>query len=125
MDFADKLRDDDGGPLVFTRRNITATHPTEPHRHARGQLVSCERGVMDIDIGTEAGAWVVPARHAVWLPPHTLHSGHTHRAVAGWSLYVAKPACADLPAHPCILEVTPLLWEAARRSSDRDFGHFR
>ena len=117
MDFAHKLRDDDGGPLVFTRRDTMVTlHATAAHRHARGQLIGCERGV--IDVGTEAGAWIVPARHAVWMPPHAPHSGQTHGAMSGWSLYVARPACAALPARPCILAVTPLLWEAARRSSE-------
>lgn len=117
MDFADKLRDDDRGPLVFTRVDTTATiHKSAPHCHARGQLIGCERGVIDIE--TEAGAWIVPSRHAIWLPPHARHGGNTHGAVSGWSLYVARPACAALPARPCIVAVSPLLREAARRSSE-------
>jgi len=117
MDFVDKLRDDDGGPLVFTRVNATLTvHAAAPHRHARGQLIGCERGV--VDVGTDAGAWIIPARHAMWLPPYAWHGGTTHGMASGWSLYVAKPACADLPARPCIVAVTPLLLEAARRSAE-------
>jgi AraC-like DNA-binding protein len=117
MDFAHKLRDDDGGPLVFTRADtLDVTHETSAHSHARGQLIGCAHGV--ITVGTEAGTWVVPARHAVWLPPHHVHSGRTHGRFAGWSLYVANPACAELQVRPCTLAVTPLLWEAALRSSE-------
>jgi AraC-like DNA-binding protein len=116
MDFADKLRDDDNGPLVFTRAGTVTLHDTAPHSHARGQLIGCERGVMTVE--TETGAWVVPARHAIWLPPHHRHGGRTHGTVRGWSLYVAKPACVTLPAGTCTLAISPLLWEAALRSSE-------
>ncbi|HEY4058691.1 MAG TPA: helix-turn-helix transcriptional regulator [Kofleriaceae bacterium] len=117
MDIPQTLRDDDGGPLVFTRAGTLATaHDTEPHSHARGQLIACGQGV--IVVGTQAGNWIIPARHAVWLPPHAPHSGRTQGDVAGWSLYIAKPACAALPAQPCTLAISPLLWEAALRSAE-------
>ncbi|HEY4243286.1 MAG TPA: helix-turn-helix transcriptional regulator [Kofleriaceae bacterium] len=116
MDFAHALRDADGGPLVFARADRgEVSHETSPHSHARGQLIGCERGV--ITVGTEVGTWVVPSRHAVWLPPHHEHSGRTNGPFSGWSLYVAKPACAALHAQTCTLPVSPLLREAALRSA--------
>ncbi|WP_394824447.1 AraC family transcriptional regulator [Pendulispora albinea] len=109
-------REDSSGPLVLTRAGTGVFHGHTRHRHARGQLIAVARGVLAVE--TEAGAWVVPARHAVWLPPHHVHSGRTHGPVTGWSLYVAKPACAGLRAQPCTLAITPLLWEAAIRSAE-------
>lgn len=111
------LHDDDGGPLVVGRAGTEADHDTAPHRHVRGQLIGCGRGVLSV--GTDAGNWVVPARHAVWIPPNEQHAARMHGAFTGWSLYVASPACDGLPAVPCTLSVTPLLWEAALRCAGR------
>lgn len=116
MHFSDKLRDDDGGPLVYVRTDRgEVVHETSSHSHARGQLIGCERGV--ITVITDAGTWVVPARHAVWLPPHHAHAGRTNGPFEGWSLYVAKPACGALHAETCTLPVSPLLREAAMRAA--------
>ena len=85
------------------------------HSHPRGQLSGLRRGLLTM--GTDAGAWVVPADHAVWLPPHQPHYGYTHGAVDGWSCYIAEPACADLPHRPCTIRATGLLREAVIRAS--------
>ena len=87
---------------------------TPAHRHARGQLIGTLSGL--ITVGTEAGRWVVPAANAVWIPPHGLHGAQTHGAFEGWSLYVAGPACIDLPAEPRVLRMNGLLREALQRS---------
>lgn len=60
------------------------------HYHARGQLFGSLRGLLSV--GVEDGVWIVPAIHAVWLPPHQVHSGRSHGPFHGWSLYVAEPA---------------------------------
>lgn len=111
------LHDDDSGPPVVGRADTLVNHDTAPHSHARGQLIGCGRGVLSV--GSDAGHWVVPARHAVWIPPWHAHSARMHGAFTGWSLYVTRPACAGLPAAPCTLAVTPLLWEAALRCAQR------
>ncbi|WP_114395062.1 AraC family transcriptional regulator [Oleisolibacter albus] len=85
------------------------------HSHRRGQLCGQRRGL--ITMGTETGTWVVPAGHAVWLPPHQRHFGYTHGAVEGWSCYIADTACATLPDRPCIIKVSGLLQEAVIRVS--------
>lgn len=90
------------------------------HRHARGQLFASTRGLLSI--GVEDSVWVVPAIHAVWLPPHTVHSGRSHGPFEGWNAYVAEAACADLPARPCALRVSGLLREAVLRAADWDEG---
>ncbi|PWC57341.1 AraC family transcriptional regulator [Azospirillum sp. TSH58] len=85
------------------------------HSHPRGQLSGLRRGLLTI--GTETGTWVVPADHAVWLPPHQPHRGYTHGAVEGWSCYVAEAACATLPDQPCMIKASGLLREAVIRAS--------
>jgi len=111
------LHDDDSGPPVVGRAGTRVNHDTAPHSHARGQLIGCGSGVLSV--GSDAGHWVVPARHAVWIPPRHTHSARMHGAFTGWSLYVARPACAGLPVAPCTMAVTPLLWEAALRCAQR------
>ncbi len=111
------LHDDDSGPPVVGRAGTQVNHDTAWHSHSRGQLIGCGRGVLSV--GSKAGHWVVPARHAVWIPPGHAHSARMHGAFTGWSLYVARPACAGLPVAPCTMAVTPLLWEAALRCAQR------
>lgn len=85
------------------------------HSHPRGQLSGLRRGL--ITMGTEKGTWVVPADHAVWLPPHQPHYGYTHGEVEGWNCYIADTACGTLPEQPCIIRASGLLREAVIRAS--------
>lgn len=109
-----------GGPAViaFAERGILIG--AEPHGHARGQLIGCGEGVLGVD--TELGTWLVPARHAVWLPPHHVHSGRTHGVADGWSLYLDGAASERMPPRPCTLAIPPLAWEAVRRAATWDGG---
>ncbi len=109
---------DEDEPLVIAFAERAVLHGSEPHSHARGQLIGCAEGVLRVE--TELGAWIVPSHHAVWLPPYHIHSGRTYGLAKGWSLYVANAACDELPKRPCTLLVTPLLWEAALRSATWD-----
>nr|WP_280634358.1 helix-turn-helix transcriptional regulator [Allopusillimonas ginsengisoli] len=89
---------------------------TRPHRHARGQLLGAMRGLLSID--ADGSQWVVPATHAVWIPPDIEHGLRSHGPFAGWSVYVVPSACADLPGRPCILETSGLLRAAVSRAAD-------
>lgn len=86
------------------------------HSHPRGQLTALRHGLLTF--GTEEGAWVVPADRAVWMPPHHPHFGYSHGPFEGWSCYVAEPACATLPDHPCTIRVSGLLREAVIRAAE-------
>ncbi|MYZ42474.1 AraC family transcriptional regulator [Schauerella aestuarii] len=85
-----------------------------PHRHARGQLFGSLRGLLTVEL--EEGVWVVPAIHAVWLPPHHTHAGRAHGPYHGWSVYIAEQACENLPKRPCTLRTSALLREAVLRA---------
>jgi AraC-like DNA-binding protein len=109
------------GPCLVARASVErTTRVTPPHRHREGQLFGATRGVLTV--GTDAGLWVVPASHAVWVPPHHRHSLRSHGAFDGSSVYVAETACADLPATACAIRCTGLLREAVARAATWDGG---
>ena len=87
-----------------------------PHQHARGQLLGSMRGLLSV--GVEQAMWIVPAVHAVWLPPHCVHSIRSHGPFDGWSAYISESTCADLPAAPCTIRTSGLLREAILRACE-------
>lgn len=105
---------DEGPFLVAASLSESAERVTAAHRHKRGQLFGALRGLLSVD--TEEGQWVVPAIHAVWVPPHHLHGLRSHGAFSGWSVYVAESECADLPAAPRAIRTSRLLQEAVARA---------
>lgn len=110
-------------PLFSVTRQSEATRVTPSHRHTRGQLLGATRGLLSIEAGEaqQRVRWVVPATHAVWIPPDCPHALHSHGPFAGWSAYVRADACAALPERPCMLAMSGLLREAlARAASWRD-----
>lgn len=110
------VRDRADGPVVFVATVIGDEElATEPHRHARGQLFGSLRGLLNVEL--DEGVWIVPAIHAVWIPPHFRHGGRTHGAFHGWSVYVTEAACDSLPERPCALRTSGLLREAVLRAS--------
>lgn len=88
---------------------------TPRHHHARGQLLGAEHGLLTVDAGN--CLWVVPATHAVWIPPALPHGLYSHGPYSGWSVYVATSACKELPEKPCIFSFTGLLREAVMRAA--------
>ncbi|WP_136069127.1 AraC family transcriptional regulator [Modicisalibacter radicis] len=116
-------------PIIVAIYETPAEHrDMGMHSHPRGQLSGLRRGLLTI--GTEAGAWVVPADQAVWLPPHQPHYGYTHGAVESWSCYIAETACSKLPDRPCTIKASGLLREAVIRASrwqgrEMDAGQWR
>ncbi|HEY9027601.1 MAG TPA: helix-turn-helix transcriptional regulator [Burkholderiaceae bacterium] len=118
--FADALaRLRRGGTNLVARAGIErAGRVTAPHRHPEGQLFGATRGVLTV--GTDAGLWVVPASHAVWVPPHQRHSLRSHGPFDGCSVYIAESACAGLPGAPCAIRCGGLLREAIARAASWD-----
>ncbi|MBI0328410.1 AraC family transcriptional regulator [Burkholderia plantarii] len=105
-----------GGPLVAAAElTQAAARATDAHRHRRGQLVGALSGLLSV--GLETQQWVVPATHAIWVPPHHLHSLRSYGPFSGWSVFVEEAACATLPAAPRAIRANPLLREAARRAA--------
>ncbi|OVZ62416.1 AraC family transcriptional regulator [Pigmentiphaga sp. NML080357] len=111
---------DDGPPVLAVSRRTGAVRLTRRHRHGRGQLLGAMQGLLSVEAG--GSRWVVPATHAVWIPPGVPHGARSHGPFAGWSVYVVPSACRDLPRQPCLLAVSGLLREAAARASSWTAG---
>lgn len=123
------LLDAADGPMLVAVAMAEATPRVTPsHRHGRGQLFGAVQGLLSVGVemqvreGTaqSAGQWVVPASHALWVPPQHAHSLHSHGAFHGWSVYIAEDACAALPQQPCLLRTSGLLREAVARAATWD-----
>lgn len=115
----------DGPVLVAVALADAVPRVTPSHRHGRGQLFGAVRGLLSVGVEMQAHAgtaqsaaqWVVPASHALWVPPQHAHSLHSHGAFHGWSVYIAEDVCSSLPAQPCLLRTSGLLREAVARAS--------
>ena len=104
------------GPfLIAVERSGAETRITPMHQHARGQLLGALHGLLSVGIANQQ--WVVPAVHAVWIPPHRTHSLRSHGSYSGWSVYIDEAACAELPAEPCTIRMSALLREAVKRAA--------
>lgn len=108
--------DSASGPfLIAVERSGAETRITPTHQHARGQLLGALHGLLSVGIANQQ--WVVPAVHAVWIPPHRTHSLRSHGSYSGWSVYIDEAACAELPAEPCTIRMSALLREAVKRAA--------
>ncbi|CAN7379745.1 AraC family transcriptional regulator [Caballeronia sp. LjRoot31] len=113
-----KIHSADGPILFAVELSGDVARVTGTHRHARGQIFGAVRGLLSV--GTDDSQWVVPAIHAVWLPPNRAHSLRSHGAFAGWSVYVSESACTDLPHEPCTIRTSGPLREAVNRAASWD-----
>jgi AraC-like DNA-binding protein len=104
------------GPFLAAAELTQAT-PREmsTHSHARGQLMGALSGL--ITVGIASHQWVVPAIHAIWIPPHCEHSVRSFGPFAGWSVFITEARCERLPDTPRAIRATPLLREAVHRAS--------
>lgn len=114
------INSDDGPVLLALTGKADMERFTDKHTHARGQLFASLRGLLSV--GLDDGMWIVPAIHAVWMPPHTAHSIRSHGPFHGWGAYVAESACVDLPQKACTLRISGLLREAVLRAAAWPMG---
>lgn len=97
-------------------RHSDIIRETPLHHHTHSQLLGAEQGLLTVD--AQNYHWVVPATHAVWIPPDIPHALRSHGLYSGWSVYVAGAACERLPTATCVLSIFGLLREAVRRKAD-------
>src|SRR5208283_5936528 len=89
-----RANSDEGPPLIAVLSKAETLRSTDRHAHRRGQVQGALEGL--ISIGTKTGRWVVPATHAVWIPPRHPHEMLAHGPFRGWSLYIAERSCMPL-----------------------------
>jgi AraC-like DNA-binding protein len=83
---------------------------TLQHSHPRGQLLYAVKGIMVAR--TAEGAWIVPPRHALWIPPKTVHATEMRAAVAMRTVYIRSSEANAISACCKVIAVSPLLREA-------------
>jgi AraC-like DNA-binding protein len=104
------------GPLLIAAAGSQGEELTSDlHRHRRGQLLGSMQGLLSVHL--ESKVWIVPAIHAIWLPPGKLHSVNSHGPFQGWGAFIEESACANLPHSACTIRVTGLLREAVLRAA--------
>lgn len=79
------------------------------HIHRRGQLIHAMTGIMRIE--TEGAAWIVSPALALWMPPQYPHSMVMRGRLEMRTVYIDENACANLPSHPTLIDIGPLLHE--------------
>ncbi|OCG76015.1 AraC family transcriptional regulator [Gilliamella sp. Occ4-3] len=106
----------DNEPMIISASlKSPSVKVTELHHHSRGQLAGTLQGLISIEV--ESSQWVIPATHGIWIPPDTQHSLlGSHGPFHGWSIYIQKSECNNLPNKSCMLELSSLLREAITRT---------
>ncbi|MFK3978711.1 helix-turn-helix domain-containing protein [Shewanella vesiculosa] len=88
---------------------ISNNYERDFHTHDEAQLLLVVRGLVTFDINNSR--WLVPPRHAIWIPPLTHHSMSSVGEVDLHCIYF-DPEKAHIKLNECcILSVDPLLRE--------------
>lgn len=97
-------------PIVSMPREYPSGHAIARHRHARGQLVYANSGIMELRTSHEY--WILPPLRGLWIPPQVDHEMIARTPVSLRTLYVNVDAVHHaLPTMPTGITVTPLLRE--------------
>lgn len=96
-----------GEPAVTLAGEYPDGHKVKAHRHGRAQLLHALAGV--VTVWTEAGRWMVPPDHAMWIPAGSEHSVEMLGDVSMRSVYVREDAGADLPSGLRVVGMSELM----------------
>ncbi|WP_411956268.1 AraC family transcriptional regulator [Arvimicrobium flavum] len=78
-----------------------------PHRHSRSQLLHALHGV--VMVATDAGRWIVPPDHAMWIPAHVEHSVDMLGSVSMRSIYIVPDAVGGSSSALRVVAITDLM----------------
>lgn len=90
---------------------------TQPHAHRKGQLILSLHGAVSCEV--QSALWLVPPRHAVWIPGDMPHSCRVTQNARTCFLFI-EPAAAVMPASCCTLAITPLVREMILHLAEQD-----
>lgn len=94
-------------PVAGKSKDFAAGFEIKAHSHRTTQLLYAVQGVMVAN--TDAGQWVVPPTHGLWLPAGTVHQVRMVGEVQLRTLYFQPATVADLPNQCRAVGVSPLL----------------
>lgn len=95
------------GPFYFRYDEFGTDMQAVPHSHSWGHLNYAAHGTLQME--TEGLRMLSPPQYAVWIPPHVVHSAQLCHAVVYRSIYIAPDLCAQLPAEPCTVPISPIV----------------
>lgn len=101
------LRGEPPDPLSFRTEDYPAGMVWPEAALPWGKLNYAVRGLMVATVG--GVRYLSPPQYAIWTPPDVVHACHNRDAVRYVSVYVRRELCADLPAEPCTLALSPLI----------------
>jgi AraC-like DNA-binding protein len=93
--------------VVAVAKEFAPGSTTGRHSHVRAQFIFAIRGLMVAT--TDAGNWLVPPGHALWLPAGISHNVAMHGAVSMRTAYLRAEDERDLPRDCRVVIVQPLL----------------
>jgi AraC-like DNA-binding protein len=94
------------GPLVALAGEYPDGHRVPFHHHSRSQLLHPTTGV--VMVSAEAGRWMVPPGHAMWIPAGAEHAVDMLGDVDMHSVYIAPGAVPRMPEAFRVVATTAL-----------------
>jgi AraC-like DNA-binding protein len=79
-----------------------------PHSHRKGQLILSLHGAVSCEV--QNALWLVPPRHAVWIPGNIPHRCRITQNARTCFLFI-EPDAAAMPENCCTIAITPLVRE--------------
>lgn len=103
-------------PVAAMADSLSGGTEIPAHSHQRAQLIFAAEGTMSVR--ASGSLWILPASHALWMPPGVVHEIRTSGRVEMRTLYI-QPAHAGRIGSECrVLFVSPLLRELIMRAMD-------
>ncbi|PST86515.1 AraC family transcriptional regulator [Photobacterium sp. NCIMB 13483] len=93
--------------IFFVHEVFEPDTSTLYHSHYWGQLHLVTNGI--IELSTHNNRFLAPPRYALWIPAMIEHKSYIRRSLNYCSMNVCSPLSDQLPAYPCLLEVTDVI----------------
>ncbi len=93
--------------LRFCEGHLSAMTDLDEEWHEWGQLAFIQNGLMELSVTGQS--FLAPPGFGVWIPPRAPHYSYNHKPLDFGTINLALPLCAELPAEPCLLVLSPLI----------------
>jgi len=95
------------GPVIALPTEYPDGYSVPQHSHSRAQLLCASHGV--VLVTTDAGRWMIPGDHAIWIPAGVKHSVEIVGDVFMRSIYIAVDAISGVPDYLHVVGMTDLM----------------
>ncbi|EFM56224.1 AraC family transcriptional regulator [Brucella inopinata BO1] len=95
------------GPAIALPTRYPDGYFVPRHSHSRAQLLCASQGV--VLVTTDAGRWMIPSDHAMWIPAGVEHSVAILGDVFMRSIYISVDAISGVPNYLHVVGLTDLM----------------